>query len=64
MSSLGAHDHAQLLEHEIGDGDVLAALDGPFELAHQQRLRLRRKLPQIVPQSLDRRLAHAPKRSP
>ena len=48
----------------LGIGDVLAALNGPLELAHEQRLRLRRKLPQILSQSLDRRLAHAPKRSP
>ena len=55
-----AHHLAQLFEHEGGNGDVLAAFDRALELPHQQRLRLRRKLPEIVPQPLDRCLAHAP----
>ena len=55
-----AHDLAQLLEHEGCDSGVLAALDGALELPHQQRLRLRRELGEIVPQPLDRCLAHAP----
>ena len=55
-----AHDLAQLLEHEGGDGGVLAALDGALELPHQQRLRLGRELGEIVPQPLGRCLAHAP----
>ena len=55
-----AHDLAQLLQHEVGDGCVLAALDGALELPHQQRLRLRRELGEIVPQPLGRCLAHAP----
>jgi hypothetical protein len=59
----GADHHAQLFEHEIGNRDVLAALDRALELTHQQGLRLRRQLPEIVPQPLDRRLAHTPKRS-
>ncbi len=55
-----AHDLAQLFEHEGGDRGVLAAFDGALELPHQQGLRLRRKLREIVPQPLDRCLAHAP----
>ena len=55
-----AHDLAQLLEHEGRDRGVFAAFDGALELPHQQRLRLRRKLHEIVPQPLDRCLAHAP----
>ena len=55
-----AHDLAQLLEHHIGDDDFFAPLDGALELPHQQRLRLRRELREIVPQPLDRCLAHAP----
>ena len=39
-----AHDLAELLEHEIGDGYVLPALNGALELPHQQRLRLGREL--------------------
>ena len=55
-----AHDLAKLFEHEIGDGHVLAALDGALELPHQQRLRLGRELGEIVPQPLGRCLAHSP----
>jgi hypothetical protein len=55
-----AHDLAQLLEHEGRDSDVLAALDRALEFPHQQRLRLRRELGEIVPQPLGRCLAHAP----
>ena len=55
-----ANDLAKLLEHEIGDGHVFAALDGALELPHQQRLRLRRELGEIVPQPLGRCLAHSP----
>jgi hypothetical protein len=55
-----ADDLAQLLEHEIRHREVVAALDRALELAHQQGLRLRRQLAEIVPQSLDGRLAHGP----
>ena len=55
-----AHDLAQLFEHEGGNRGVFAAFDGALELPHQQRLRLRRKLREIVPQPLGRCLAHAP----
>ena len=55
-----AHDLAQLLQHEVGDGCVLSPLDGALELPHQQRLRLWRELGEIVPQPLGRCLAHAP----
>lgn len=54
------HHPAKLLKHKGGDGGVLAAFDGAFELAHQQCLRFRRQLREIVPQSIDRRLIHAP----
>ena len=55
-----AHDLAQFLEHERGDGSVFATLDGALELTHQQRLRLRRKLCEILSQPLVRCLTHAP----
>ncbi len=45
-----AHDLAQLFEHEGGDGCVFAAFYGALELPHQQRLRLWRKLREIIPQ--------------
>src|SRR6516162_4793151 len=51
---------AQLLEHESGHGGVFAALDSALELPHQQRLRLRRELREIVLHPLVRCLAHAP----
>src|SRR5262249_46459874 len=56
---LRANYLAELLEHEIGDGDILSALDGALELPHQQRLRLRRELGEIIPQPLGGCLAHA-----
>ena len=46
------------------DSDSMATLDGPLELAHQQRLRLRRELGEIIPQPLDRCLVHTGKRVP
>ena len=55
-----AHDLAQLLEHEGRNHRVFAALQRALELPHQQRLRLRRKLREILPQTLGRCLAHAP----
>ena len=55
-----AHDLAQLIEHEGRNGRVLATLQRALELPHQQRLRLRRELREIVPQPLDRCLAHSP----
>lgn len=48
------HDQAQLLEHQRGHGDLFAALDRAFELPHQQRLGLWRKLCEVGLQSLDR----------
>ena len=33
----------------VDDRDILAAFDGALELAHQQRLRVRRQLPEIFP---------------
>ena len=44
----------------LATASVFAPLDGALELPHQQRLRLRRKLREIIPQPLDRCLAHAP----
>ena len=54
-----AHHLAQLFEHEGRDRGVFTALDGALELPHQQRLSLRRKLCEIIPQPLGRCLAHA-----
>ena len=53
-------DLAQLFEHQSGDRGIFATFDGALELPHQQRLRLRRKLNEIISQPLDRSLAHAP----
>jgi hypothetical protein len=42
-------DVSQLFEHEAGDGGVLPTLDRTLEFPHQQRLRLDRKLREILP---------------
>src|SRR4029453_3653517 len=53
-----AHDLAQLLEHEGRNDGVFAPLQRALELPHQQRLRLRRQLCEVFPQTLGRSLAH------
>ena len=58
--AVGPHELPQLIEDKRGNGGVFAARDRALEFPHQQRLRLRRKLTQIVPQPLGRCLAHAP----
>ena len=55
-----ANDLAQLFEDEMRDSRIFATFDGALELAHQQRLRLRRKPHEILPQPLGRCLAHGP----
>ncbi len=60
LVAAGSYDLAQLLEYERGNGGVFAALNRALELPHQHRLRLRRKLRQVIPQPLDWCLAHAP----
>ncbi len=48
-----AHRPAHLLQHEIAARDFVAAQQCAFELRDQQSARSRRKLPEILPQSLD-----------
>jgi hypothetical protein len=52
--ALLARDAAQFLQDEIGAGILVAAQQAAFELADQQRARLRRELAQELPQPFDR----------
>jgi hypothetical protein len=54
IGAVGADDLAQLGENKACDRDILTALQRAFELAHQQRLGSRRKLPQVVAQPVNR----------
>ena len=56
-----ANDLAQFLKHEVGDRGVFAPFDRALELPHQQRLRLRRELREVILQPFDRCLVHARK---
>src|SRR5262249_24205014 len=54
-----AHGLPQHFQHEGRNRGVLAPLQRALELPHQQRLRLRRQLCEVFPQTLDRCLVHA-----